>query len=199
MGKFKRPEGFSDLGNHDQAVSPHLKAWIWQENVSVCAVYGEEISRDFQVNWNSPFEQDSIGGYFEKMAGLAQLGTGVTSKSQLNSAQVWEGNRPTVFTMPLVFYALSDARKEVMEPIRALERMLVPATDDYSPFGGTPKSVAIQIGYMAYYPNCVITGLTVPMGRPKTADGYMVWADVNLQVETKEMINLATIDATHTW
>jgi hypothetical protein len=112
---------------------------------------------------------------------------------------VWEGNRPTVFTMPLVFYALSDARKEVMEPIRALERMLVPATNDYAPLGGIPKSVSIQIGYMAYYADCVITGLTVPMGRPKTAEGYMVWADVNLQVETSKMINLATIDATHTW
>ena len=123
------------VGNNDSRVSEHLKAWVMQNDTSVCGVIGEGTTREVQANWNSPFEEDSIGGKFQKIGGVFQFATGMTSKGKMASQQIWEGNRPHVFNLVLKFYALYDARREVMDALRALEEMAAPEVNDIAPGG----------------------------------------------------------------
>ena len=197
--------GITIVGNADKKVSPYLKCWIKQGNVCVVGVIGEGTSKEIQVNWNSPFEDDTIGGKFSKLGGLIQHLTGATSKTLLASTQVWEGNQPHQFNLALKFYALVDAKKEVMDPIRHLERMLAPNVNDALPFGGfrevgagrIPNPVWINIGRNALYGPCLIVGMTQPLDKEKTKDGYLIRCEVNLQVETARMLNRGEIDRTY--
>ncbi|MFH1984779.1 MAG: hypothetical protein ABIL58_23305 [Pseudomonadota bacterium] len=189
--------GLTIVGNNDPKVSPYLKAWIRQGSVCVCGVIGEGTSKEIQVNWNSPFEEDSIGGKFQKVGGLVQAFTDVTSKGKLASQQVWEGNRPHVFNLTLRFYALSDARAEVMLPLMELEKMLSPEVYEMRPGGRIPQTVSINVGRTALYNECVIQGMTVPLDGPRTKDGYLVKAETTLQVETLTMLNQSEIARTY--
>ncbi len=184
------------VGNNDPAVSPYLKAWIKQGNVCVCGVIGEGASKDIVANWNSPFEQDTLGGQLAKIGGVLQIATGKTSKNKLSSEQVWEGNRPHTFNLPLKLYALTDAKKEVMDALRELEKMLAPEVDKWV-CGSPPQIVSINIGRGAIYTDCLITNMSVPLDGPRTKEGYLIRTAVTLQIETKSMLNRSDIDLTY--
>lgn len=192
-----QPPELEIVGNNDPKVSPYLKAWIIQENTCVCGVIGEGTSQDVMANWNSPFEEDSLGGRFEKIGGILQYATGRTSKGKLSSQQIWEGNRPHTFSIVLKFYALADAQKEVLAPIKALERMIAPQVNNVAPGGRIPYPVDINIGRIALYEMCALTEMSVPLDKGKTKDGYLVRSEVQLQVETLSMLNRTDIDKTY--
>jgi hypothetical protein len=189
--------GLNIVGNNDPDVSPYLKAWVQQENTLVCGVIGEGTSKEITANWNSPFQDDSIGSKYSKVGAVIQGTTGLTSKSQLSSLQIWEGNQPHTFNLVLKFYALADAKAEVMDPLRELEKMITPEVNKILPSGRVPQSVWINIGRNALYGNCVITSMSIPLDKEKTKDGYLVRAETTLQVETKTMLNQSDINATY--
>lgn len=159
------------IGNNDPKISPFLLAWVMQRTdageTSVCGVIGEGTSRELQANWTTPFEQESLGGKFELIGGIVQAGTGLTSKGKYCSRQVWEGNKPHTFNLVLKFYALYDAKKEVMEPLRALEEMAAPQVNAVAPGGRIPQLVACNIGRVALWPECLITSISTPPGQGK--------------------------------
>ncbi|WP_157067347.1 hypothetical protein [Desulfosarcina cetonica] len=201
------PKRHQNSGNADKNLSPYLKCWVMQGNTCVVGAIGEGTTKEIQVNWNSPFEEDTIGGTFQKIGGLVQEETGRTSKTLLSSAQIWEGNQPHQFNLVMKFYALSDAKAEVMDPCRELEKMLSPNVNASLPFevgsdgdlhvGRVPGRVWINVGRNALYGPCVITGMTMPLDKEKTKDGYLIRCEVNLQVETKQMLNRSDIDKTY--
>lgn len=204
------------FGNADDKVSPYLKAWIAQPDeeskISVCVVglIGPGTSRSLQANWNSPFEQSNLGGMFEKTGGLLQAVSERTSVTTLSSTQIWEGNRPNTFNLTLSFYAITDAQKEVMFPLRELERMMGPniqAGDPSKggvwevfmgaiPGGRIPLPVILNIGRRMMIPNCVIESMSVPLDKERTKDGYLVRADAALSISTKVMLNKENIGQT---
>lgn len=204
-------------GNADEKVSPYLKAWVSQPDdqntISSCVVglIGQGTSRSLQANWNSPFEQSNLGGMFEKMGGMLQATTGLTSITTLSSMQIWEGNRPHAFNLVLSFYAIKDAMKEVMEPLRELERMMGPnilagdpsaggimeVVKSAAPGGRIPLPVILNIGRRMIIPNCVIESMSAPLDGPRTKDGYLVKVDATLSISTKVMLNKENI--TTTW
>ena len=203
-------------GNNDKKISPYLKAWIAQPDkeskISVCVVglIGQGTSRALQANWNSPFEQSTLGGMFEKVGGLLQATTGATSVTTLSSTQVWEGNRPHTFNLTLSFYAIDDAFLEVMEPLRELEKMMGPDISagkegdgpvmsflkSATPSGRIPRPVILNIGRRMMIPNCVIESMSVPLDTERTKEGYLVRAEATLSVSTKVMLNRDNIAAT---
>jgi hypothetical protein len=203
-------------GNSDPKVSSYLKAWVAQPDeeskISSCVVglIGPGTSRSLQANWNSPFEQSNVGGMFEKVGGVLQAASEKTSITTLSSTQVWDGNRPSTFQLVLSFYALSDALKEVMEPLRELEKMMGPDISAGSssdggfieivrnsvPGGRIPLPVILNIGRHMMIPNCVIESMTIPLDKERTKDGYLVRADATLSISTKVMLNKANIAAT---
>ena len=189
--------GLKIVGNNDPRVSPFLKAWIRQGLTCVCGVIGEGTSKEIVANWNSPFEQDTIGGKFQKVGGILQIESQRTSKSKLASHQVWEGNRPHVFNLVLKFYALSDARKEVSLPLMALETMMAPEVAEiFGVAGRVPQPVDINVGRSCLYRNCVIQSMTVPLDKERTGDGHLVRAETTLQIETLTMLNRSDIPRT---
>ena len=64
--------GYTMVGVSDSRVSTYNKARILQGDVMVTGVIGEGASKDLVVNWNSPFEEDTAGGHFQKIGGLVQ-------------------------------------------------------------------------------------------------------------------------------
>lgn len=198
IGNNDKRAGITVVGNNDKSVSPHLKAWIKQDLTMVCGVIGEGTTKEVTANWNSPFENDSVGGMFQKAGGVLQLVTGKTMKSTFNTQQVWEGNQPYAFSLVLSFYALSDAKREVMDPLRELEKMIDPEVNNCPLVAGRfPQNVWINIGRNAVYGNCIITSLSIPLDKEKTKDGHLVRADASLQIETKTMLNQSDIDGTY--
>jgi hypothetical protein len=212
----KKASNLQAYGNVDSRVSPYLKAWIAQPDaeskISVCVVglIGPGTSRSLQANWNSPFEQSNLGGMFEKAGGLLQAITKKTSITTLSSTQIWEGNRPSTFSLTLSFYAINNALKEVMEPLRELEKMMGPniqAGDPNAggvmevirsaiPGGRIPLPVMLNIGRRMMIPNCVIETMSVPLDKERTKEGYLVRADVALSISTKVMLNKENIGQT---
>ena len=215
-----RPTTLQVYGNVDEKVSPYLKAWIAQPDkeskISVCVVglIGQGTSRALQSNWESPFEQSNLGGMFEKAGGLIQATTGETSISTLSSTQIWNGNRPNQFALNLVFYAIRDARKEVMDPLRELEKMMGPniksgqrdtkgwlekalsIAASAMPGGRIPLPVILNIGRRTIVPDCVIESMSVPLDKERDRFGNLIRAEVSLSISTKVMLNRDNIAAT---
>lgn len=208
--------GLNFYGNADEKVSPYLKAWIAQPDKDskistlVIGLIGPGTSRSLQANWNSPFEQSNLGGMFEKVGGMLQAASQETSVTTFSSTQIWEGNRPHSFNLVLSLYALKDAYKEVMAPLKELEKMMGPniaagsegdgAVMEFlksaKPGGRIPQPVIINIGRRMLIPNCVIENISAPLDGPRTAEGYLVKADITLSIATKTMLNRQNIAAT---
>jgi len=193
------------VGLQDKSISNYLKAWIQQGDMCVVGLIGPGTSRQLQANWNSPFEQSSLGSAFEKTAGLFQIVTGQTSKTTLNSTQIWEGNRPLLFNLVLMFYALSDPLQEVMLPLQELEKMASPEANKVSPinvmpgqetFGRMPAPVTLNIGRTTIITDCVIESISTPLDKERNSDGLLIRAETTLTIATKSMLNQSEIAKT---
>jgi hypothetical protein len=62
--------------------------------------------------------------------------------------------------------------------------------------GKVPSRVSVNIGRCFIWPECVLLGVQTPLDKEKNKDGYMVRADVNLQIKTLSMINQSQISST---
>lgn len=168
-------------------------AFIQGKAGTVCGALGPGATRDLQANWTSPFERDTAGSAFERTAGIIQVTTGATSKSTFNSTQVWDGNLPHTFNLPLVFYAINDAYKEVQAAIIALEQMAAPDMNELMPLGRAPGMVSVKVGRMIIYPECHIEHISTDISGPLTKEGYPLKAMVNLVIQTKVTLSYSDI------
>lgn len=181
------------VGINDQSLSKHLLAVIKGSSQTVVALLGEGATRSLSANWESPFEQDNAGGVWEKTGGVVQAWFGATSKSTFNSTQIWNGNVPHTFDLPLIFYAINDAYSEVQAAIIALEEMMSPEVNSAMPWGRVPDLTALSVGRMILYPECHIIDVSTDISGPKSKDGYPLRAEVTLTVQTKTMLNKSDI------
>ena len=220
MARFVWKEtGVRKVGNNDPSVSPYLKCWIKQGNTCVVGVIGAGTSKELTANWQSPFEGDAVGSKSQKAGGLLQsnvageltggaLSTeGMTSITSLNSRQVWSGNQPHAFNLAVQFHALSDPKTEVEDAIQELEMMASPELKAMLPVGGqtatgnsvgrVPGEVWLNIGRNVMIGPCVITNVSVPLDGPRSRDGYLMSALVNIGVQSYEMLNRSQIPGTY--
>ncbi len=192
------------VGNADSSVSPFMKAWIQQGSTLVCGVIGEGSTTELQSNWDSPFEQDNPGSFFDKTGGLLQNLSGQTSKTTLNSAQVWNGNRPLTITLTLLLYALSNPRAEVEDAISALKEFASPEVNANSPVtldtngsaggitanvGRIPGTVSLSVGRSFIYPKMVLESISEPLDTVRDKQGNRIRAAISLTMQTDVMIN----------
>ncbi|MCC8380441.1 hypothetical protein [Xenorhabdus sp. PB30.3] len=213
MAKTWQSTGARTVGNNDPKVSQYLKCWIKQGNTCVVGVIGEGTAKELNANWNSPFENDSVGSKFSKVGGVLQTGaitdstSGMTSVVTFSSRQVWEGNQPHTFPIVLSLYALSNPKAEVEDAIMELEHMFTPEVNAMSPIGNpfsdgnsvgrTPSSIMINIGRNVVLSGCVIESLSVPLDGPRSRDGYLMKADVQLMIQSEAMLNRSQIASTY--
>lgn len=200
-------------GVSDQSINSALKAWVRQDatGIGVCGLIGPGTSRTLQANWNSPFEGASVGSSFmDKVMNVGQAFTGKSSTSTFNSIQNWEGNRPLTFNLVLQFFALSDPNKEVMMPLEVLEQMASPQVNNNmtgidvrklnegigATLGQIPYTVSICIGGKMTIQNCVIENVSTPLDKERDKWGNLIRAEVNLSIQTKQMLNRSDIPGT---
>lgn len=184
------------VGTNDPSLSVHLKAFIDTGDELVIGIVGEGSSREVSSLWESPFENDTVGSYFSKIGGFVQAKTGMTSKSMLNTTQVWTGTTPITFNIMLELYAVSDPYTEVMAAVIALERAAHPEMNENSPGGRVPRNVGINVGRQIIYPECVITDVSKQLDGPISRAGYPLQAQVTLTLQTLTTLNASSIHET---
>lgn len=186
---------------NDSTTSDFLKAYISQNtdegSVLVIAYIAEGTTEQLQSQWESPFEADSVGSVLEKAGGLLQAATGRTSKTKLNSQQVWQGTLPVALSLTLQFRAYSDALNEVDMAIAHLKAMASPEVNEATPSGRIPQSVELSLGRRLIYSDMRIESVNVPWDGPKTSEGYLSSAEVTIEIQPLQMLNASEILTTH--
>lgn len=185
------------VGTNDPTLSDHLKAFIQREGGPVVVgIIGEGSSREVTALWESPYENDTPGSMFSKGAGLAQIESGRTSKSTLNTTQVWSGTTPHTFNLVLEFYATSDAYNQVQAAVIELEKMTAPEMNEIAPLGRIPGNVTLNAGRQIIYPDCVVTSVSRQLDGPISSDGYPLRGSVTLTIQTMATVNQSDIAGT---
>lgn len=200
----------------DESISTALRAWVKQGDRMVCGIIGPGTSRTLTSKWDSPLENSNLGSNIsDKLAGATQALKGTTSITIFSSTQVWQGNMPLKFSLNLIFIAQSNAYEEVMKPLQWLEEFAsgevngtIPVNMDAikkmfsgggdNVLGRIPGTVTINIGRKIIVPNCVIENITVPLDKERTGDGNLIRAEVQLDIQTKVMLNKSSIGNTWT-
>jgi hypothetical protein len=212
-------------GFTDNTVSDALKASVMQGDTMVIGLIAAGTSRSMQSTWDSPLMQANLGSVpgIATISNLAQITSGQTSLTTLNTTQVWQGNQPITFTLNLAFVALTDAVAEVMQPCKFLEQFASADVQNGNPIGGSatdtvlnmidsgakfikdpsangfgriPGEVTICIGRQMIYPHCVIESISIPLDKERDVNGNLLRAEVSLNIATKTMINRTDIPAT---
>ncbi|GAA0576164.1 hypothetical protein ACFQH5_15115 [Halomonas salifodinae] len=186
----------SVVGTNDPTLSVHLKAFIATGEEMVVGIVGEGSSRELTSLWESPFENETAGSYFSRIGGIVQAKTGLTSKSTLNTTQVWSGTTPLTFNLVLEFYATADPATEVLAAVAALEKAASPEMRESMPGGRVPDTVALNVGRQIIYPECVITHVSKQLDGPISRDGYPLQAQVTLTLQTLASVNKSAISET---
>lgn len=185
-------------GNADPSIMPSVCIWVVGDDDVVVGVIGEGTTKELVANWESPFEDSNLGSMFQKVGGAIQKMTDMTSLTTLASTQVWGGNEPYLFDLALKFYALANPWQEVEGAILALEKMMAPEVNKVMPGGRVPQPVTIQVGTHSIVQKCYLKSMSVPLDKersgPFPGGGYLMRADVNLQVGTIQMVNRSDLD-----
>ncbi|GAB1077448.1 MULTISPECIES: hypothetical protein [Shewanella] len=174
------------------SVSDHLKVYINQGDITVIGYIGEGASKQLSNFWQNPFEGDTVGqagGGVSKGADLVQAGTGTTSKSQMNTALVWEGIGPHEINLPVYFKAFRNAKTEVQDALMYLEQMASPELAETVGIGSIPKTCSINIGRRQIYPKCQIREVSYELDAPRDSKGYMTRNTAQLSITMDRMTN----------
>lgn len=181
----------------NDGISQYLKCYITQEdsNVTVVGYIGEGASKSLTSNWTSPFESDTAGkaAGLDKVADLAQVGTGKTLVNKFNSQMVWEGTTPPSLSLPLYFQARNNAKNEVDMAIMTLEQFASPELAAAVGMGRTPKPVKVNVGRRFVIVQALIMEVQSELDVPRTKDGYMTRNTVTLSLTPPQMMNASEI------
>lgn len=184
------------VGTNDPSLSIHLKALVDTGEETVVGIIGEGSTRELASLWESPFENETAGSYFSKIGGIIQAKSSMTSKSVLNTTQIWSGTTPLTFSLTLEFYAVSNPANEVLAAVIALEKAASPEMRENTPGGRVPDTVGLNVGRQIIYPECVITQVSKQLDGPISRDGYPLQGQVTLTLQTLASVNKSSISET---
>ncbi|EIA1616174.1 hypothetical protein K6825_004352, partial [Escherichia coli] len=157
-------------------ISPLLKVYIRNNSNTdmVVGYIGEGSSVELSSIWQSPFENQSVGGLLGGISSAAgsladtlQTATGVTTKTLFNSMLVWEGQEPPEFNLVIDFMATVNAQLEVNAAINALLKMESPELNNVAPFGRRPETVTLNIGRNVMLSDVVIKNVSFQLDAPR--------------------------------
>lgn len=181
-------------------ISPFLKVYITSERDMVVGYIGDGSTASLSSMWQSPFENQSVGGLLGQISeaarsagGIIQTATGTTSKSVLNSMLVWEGQQPPEFSLTIDFLATTDAYIEVNSAISALLQMESPELNDIAPLGRRPQTVVLDIGRRLKLMDVVIKDVSYLLDAPRTPSGHFTQNTVTLQCSGNTSVNRSDI------
>ncbi|ELD8910713.1 hypothetical protein AAG714_004342 [Escherichia coli] len=179
-----------------------MKAYIKSNEDMVIGYIGEGSSAELTSLWQSPFEDKAMGSVLgaiseatSALTGVAQVISGRTTKSRLNSTLVWEGQQPPEFTLVLDFLAMTNAKTEVNDAITTLLKMASPELNDVNLWGRIPEAVTINIGRNILLTGVVIKSVSYQLDAPRTSEGYFTHNTVTLQCSGNTSINRSNISS----
>lgn len=181
-------------------ISPLLKVYIRSKNHMVVGYIGNGSSFQLSSSWQSPFENQSLGGLLGGISAAAssagdivQVVTGRTSKTTFNSTLVWEGQMPPEFNLVIDFMATVNAQIEVNAAITALLEMASPELNNLTPGGRLPEAVTLNIGRNVQLSDVVIKDVVYELDAPRTSEGYFTHNTVTLQCSGNTSLNRSNI------
>jgi len=181
-------------------ISPYQKVYFTSDTDMVVGYLGQGSSVNFSAQWESPFENSSVGGvagaisqYGQKLAGGAQVFTGQTSKTSFESRLVWGGQMPPEFTIVVDLMATINAQIEVNAAITTLIQMSSPQLNNLTPMGRPPATVTLDVGRRLKLMDVVIKDVSFELDAPRTADGFYTHNKVTIQCSGDNMINKSDI------
>ncbi|WP_241576564.1 hypothetical protein [Rosenbergiella collisarenosi] len=181
-------------------ISPYQKVYFTSDTDMVVGYLGQGSSVNFSAQWESPFENSSVGGvagaisqYGQKLAGGAQVFTGQTSKTSFESRLVWGGQMPPEFTIVVDLMATVNAQIEVNAAITTLIQMSSPQLNNLTPMGRPPATVTLDVGRRLKLMDVVIKDVSFELDAPRTADGFYTHNKVTIQCSGDNMINKSDI------
>ena len=188
--------------NAADGISPLMKAYIKSSEDMVVGYIGEGSSAELTSLWQSPFEDKAMGSVLgavseatSALTGVAQVISGRTTKSRLNSTLVWEGQQPPEFTLVLDFLAMTNAKTEVNDAITTLLKMASPELNDVNLWGRIPEAVTINIGRNILLTGVVIKSVSYQLDAPRTSEGYFTHNTITLQCSGNTSINRSNISS----
>lgn len=157
-------------------------------DVVVTGYLGEGTSKEIVSNWTMPFSEAALQSRFQLVSGAIQKLTDTALTGVINTIQVWAGNQPYTFNLAVKFRAFNDPAIEVDGAIAALETMMAPNPKTAWMSMSIPSYVTINFGRLQTFPGCVIKSMQASYDKERHTSGYLLRADVSLQVETGRMV-----------
>lgn len=174
-------------------ISYFYKAVLTQADKSVVGYISECTLESSQI-WTSPFEGDTAGnaGGAEKLSGIGQTQSQMTTKTLWNSSLVWEGAETLEFQLTLEFIAYADAVNEVDLAVQTLLQFSAPELKDMSPTGQIPQEVILNLGRRVCSP-ILIRSVSYDENVPRDPSGSMTHATVTLTCILRNVLNASNV------
>lgn len=119
----RRPVSYTE--SRGTGVYKGTSKYKFREEVTIRAILQHDISIKTTAQWSSL----TAASFAPKMLAEAmQLISGRALVTKWGSRQIWMGTSPLDFTLNLRFEAVNDPEKEVLAPVRELQRMILPYT-----------------------------------------------------------------------
>jgi len=170
----------------------------------------EEMTFGVESTWDSPLAD--VGSSLNVLT-QATAGTSSLTKSQFS--QVWQGSSPINITIPFRFFARSkdSAREDVVNPVRDLMKLAVPADEGLtlSPPGpvslnvvnklaksgsaGIGDKIDISIGRFLRFKNVIVTQVSANLPLKFTADSIPQSITAEVTFNTHTVVTKNDLDA----
>ena len=169
----------------------------------------ETLAINLGSQWAAPFEnvmqeaaeaaaakaaaKSSIVGKALAAGSLAAKGMGITGKHKLTSVLVWQSSDPFQITVPFTFIAVNSAKKDVLDKVKSLLKMVAPGeaggiliapgpTILGSVFGGV--KISLRIGEYIFLERCIVDDVQVQFDNMIGVEGIPLKAKVTVQIKS---------------
>ncbi|MGA2434103.1 MAG: hypothetical protein ABSG25_02335 [Bryobacteraceae bacterium] len=115
VSNFSYSDQGSFLVRQNQGIVATYIGWLGQQ--------GDQYSESLSSTWEPIFDGGGAVDKINKLMIIAGIGS---LKTKAMYSQVWTDSKPATFSIPMTFIADQDPIKEVMLPVRGLQRMIVP-------------------------------------------------------------------------
>lgn len=170
----------------------------------------ETLAINLGSQWAAPFEnviqevaagmaagmaaKSSVIGKALSVGSLAAKGMGLSGKHKLTSVLVWQSSDPFQITVPFTFIAVNSAKKDVLDKVKSLLKMVAPGEEVGgiliapgptilgAAFGG--MKISLRIGEYMFLERCIIDDVQVQFDNMIGEEGIPLKAKVTVQIKS---------------
>jgi hypothetical protein len=170
-------------------------------NNTVIAYLPQTFSYQIQSDWE-PALANMVQGFLGENITTAAASMGMRLNDKILTAQIWRSTEPLDLSLTLLFDAIKDTQRDVIDPIKRLTKWSVPGRmggndsvansileapgPSLQNFINNPDKnrTSIRIGRMFYFDNVIIPSLGVTWVTAPDGSGKFIGAEVELTFRT---------------